>query len=301
MRNNHLVDLIVSAVAILASLAAVAAFGLTVTRTPRLVRRAGTLKEAIGTVSPKSTQHGVLSQMHLEVTAEIVARQLTPVWRVVWPWLAWAVTAGLSSQIGYQTVKYLVETNGFNYTDWTVAAFGDTPGPILLLLSLIGPLPMVCASYLTTIWGRADVALAFFNGESLDRPVTYTDLSSRWEDRHNRPSEKAQKDGPPQGADSKMQGFLSWLALVAPGTFLVSFGFFVGTAIAMDTISPKMFKGSAEAERRFMIDQLGSLVGIMALVVTVSSGLMLWAVSEIRSASEGSRMPTHYPAGESQL
>jgi hypothetical protein len=161
---------------VLAALVAAIAFGFGVTRSARLRRREQLFREALTVIGTGDPRREVLQELHRAALAELIARQLTPTWRTLWPWGAWIAMAGLFTQAGYNTSDFVASGDPWEYYDFSQRIFGDPMvgiGVPFLVIASAG----IFASYVVTLAGRADAARGFFSDASVSAPKTWMQFS----------------------------------------------------------------------------------------------------------------------------
>jgi hypothetical protein len=162
--------------AILAAVAALVGLFLGVTRAARLRRREQLFRESLTALSEDDPRRKIVYELHRVALADLIARQLTSSWRTSWPWLAWLIVTAVFGQVGYETADYLAGDAQWSFYDYLSAVTGDPITAILVLPVMLGLVPQIYKGYLLTLKGRAKVARSFYVGESIERPVTLSQL-----------------------------------------------------------------------------------------------------------------------------
>lgn len=282
---------------LLASVTAFAAFVLTVTKTARLRRREQMLRESMAVFAKDGPHHAMLLDLHRAVVADLVGRQLTPPWRVVWPWLAWATVLLLNAQSGFLGARYLAQEGKASWTGFGLAVLGDlTLAPVLPLMALL-ILSWIFFAHVYTLLGRAEMTRKFYDGISVGRPETYSDAMTAAELRELQFA-FGEKRGGADGESSMpsrswrdqgraaFSGGRMWLMSVVPGIFVVFMGYFIGINYWLSDTS----RGAANFKR---IEPLGSIV---VLGTSLAATAMVWVWTEVYMALREHALPlAHAP------
>lgn len=269
-------------VAVLASLAAVGAFVLGVTKSARLRRSAAFLQEVLAD-QEEGPQAAILKSLHRATVAEVVARQMTPVWRLLWPPLAWATMASLAGQAGYLTVRYLDKQPDFAWTSYLVAAFGDTVSPFMALTLVLAMAPGIYVSYAAVLEARARSARRYFDGLAVNRPLTVR------EEQAARLADATAPDATPPGlGDPVPWGLKAHLHGLGPSLLSVVGGFLIGVNISLQRLS--------EQRHEELLNELGGWLGLVLLVFSLALTLTIQSVAALRTRLRRFRLPTAHPA-----
>ena len=271
----------------LATLVATIAFVFGVTRSARLRRREQFFRESLTAISADDPRRRVLQELHRAAIAELISRQLTPAWRVLWPWIAWLVLAGLFTQTGYNVSDYLASGDAWGYFDFSQRVLGDPMGMAALPILILGS-ALVFTSYIVTLEGRAKTAREFFTEAHVSTPKTFTQLSAEAElarlDRGTR--SKDEGHGQAFRRKGRREGALSWVLTLMPGLFAACVGMFSWLNIWM---------AREPGDRVKTLDSLDAFPGVLVLAFTLTGMgvLRVWAMTS-RDLKELS-LPSDYP------
>lgn len=286
---------------LLASVTAFAAFVLGVTKTARLRRREQTLRESLAVFVADGPHRLMLTELHKATVAELVGRQMTSPWRLIWPWVAWAGLLATWAQFGFFAARYLagddVSWSGF------VAAVAVDPVAAMLGLAAMPFLAyQVLASQAYTLTGRAEVVRSFFDGESVGRPESFSDATVRVEaaalsaamaqrvEKSGKREKPEEPSKPKLTAKEAARNVGLFLLALAPGAFVTFLGLFVGMNVWLST-------DEAEQLREGALHPLG---GVIIPGLVVSGMAMVAIVGEVRQEVRRHALPmTHTPAPSS--
>jgi hypothetical protein len=272
---------------VLAALVAAIAFAFGITRSARLRRREQLFRESLTAIGADDPRREVLQELHRAALAELISRQLTSTWRILWPWGAWFGLAGLFTQTGYNISEYLASGDAWAYYDFSQRVLGDPMAMPTLPLLIFGS-ALVFASYIVTLEGRADAAKQFFSDSCVSAPKTYTQLSTEAElaRLERRTRAKGEGDGQALGWKRRREGAFMWLLTLMPGLFAACLGLFTGMNIWI---------AREAGDRLEALDSLDALPGVLVLAfaLTAMGVLRVWAMTA-RDLKELS-LPSNYP------
>lgn len=217
--------------------AVVALFGLYlgVTRSARVRRREQLFRESLTAMPEHDRRRRLITELHRAAVAELVARQLTGSWRVVWPWLAWITLAATWGQTGYLAADYLGADAPWSLVEFLIATIGDAAiAPITVVFVTMVVIPRIFWSYRKTLLKRAELARRMFDGESIERPEGLFDMARFPADPMGREAGSAKKvNGPSDDLTADdLRGLVRMYgqALVV-GVFASALGFQVGVQV----------------------------------------------------------------------
>ncbi len=279
---------------LLASLSAVAAFVLGVTRTARLRRREQTLRESMTMFEPGGDHRHLLADLHKATVAELVGRHLTSPWRAVWPWLAWLAVIVMSGQMGYYAADYLGGTEEFSWAGFATALAGEPTAAILSLGALPWLASLIFLSQFYTLTGREQVVRSFYDGQSIGRPETYTEAMSRLQlEAVMSPEGAAPK---PSRRERRQAG--AYLALsLAPGAFATFLGLMVGMMTWLTRADQDQLEPGALHPLGYVVvpGLLLSSMATMYVISEVRAELNRLALPAVHATKSGLVLTAHRP------
>lgn len=281
--NVELLDALTAAAGVLAALAGLFAAFLGLTRTARLRRREQMYRESMASLSSDDPRRPILGELQRAAMAEIIARQLTAPWRAFWPWAGLIGIVVLFIPPGEYFARYLATGKAWNYYDFGYEVLGDPFGVLPTLLVVFGAFPVAFASYLTTITGRATAARAYFRGEPISKPDTYSTMSARAEV-ERLVHDRSQSGDLSHSSNLKALAFYLWT--VCPGLAALSLGMNIGM---------NRWIGESRLGRVSAAEQLGAFAWIlpfsMALLLAANLALATWVLNAMRAIA----LPSSYP------
>lgn len=258
---------------ILAATAALFGLYLGITRAARIRRREQLFRESLTALTENDPRRGIVYELHRAALADLIARQLTGRWRMMWPWFAWLVIAAVYGQTGYLAAGFLASDAPWNLTDFLIATTGEGPTAVMgMILMLLGIVPQIYRAYHLTLVGRARLARRFYDGESIQRPVTLMDLETA----RRLDALKVEMSTEVSNAERKDQ---SWSAVrsslsayrrsLVPGIFSTCLGFFAGVQVWIAIQSEDQTRA---------LESLGGFLflTILLFVITGVSAANLW-------------------------
>lgn len=286
---------------LLASLTAFAAFLLGVTKTARLRRREQTLREAMAVFDTTGPHRAMLTNLHKAVVAELVGRQMTPVWRVLWPWIAWLAVLLFSAQAGYTTAQYLHGDAKVTWTGVATAVLGDPFVAPIAVFMVPSVLYWIFVSQVYTLIGRAEATRQFYDGEQAGRPETFAQASAKDEFASRVTAQEPRPRLTPREWGKGLVKTLRALgATIAPGLFVVFMGLFMGLNVWRRRVSN--FPGDlGDVQPLLLVTILGvSALGPLTLMVLseVRLGLLDYALPDAHRPESKLVLPDRLRAGQ---
>ena len=272
----------------LAALAAVFAFGLSITRSARLRRREQFYRDArLARGRDASDQaSAVVADLHRITVSEVVARELTSPWRLLWPWAVWLVVVYSSVDIGYRAAEHLAEPGRWRWSEASIAIVGDPLAIVTVPFVLLGFLPLLCQSQVHALVQRARIARDFYDGEPVASPLSLTAHEASI-------AAAGAVKGPTAAGGSDVWATLKRHALTTPpGLTCASVGFFVGL-----NIWTRRHPGEAVAALELLGPMPAFAVGALAFSLASILATVAWARGELAMHA----MPASSLAGRRRL
>ncbi|AWK76043.1 hypothetical protein CBI38_31210 (plasmid) [Rhodococcus oxybenzonivorans] len=154
---------IVTAGPLLAGISAVGALAFTFSKSAILRRREQTLREIKSSFGQGTPQYTAISKLHRATVATLVARQEHGVWKFIWPWMAWLITAAITAQAGFNLGRYVEEGNPFDLDTFAYEVLGSDTPTLFFTLAYVPVLGMIFRTYEHYLLERARTASAFYN------------------------------------------------------------------------------------------------------------------------------------------
>lgn len=266
-----------------AGIAAVITLVLTLTKTSRLRKDEAVLRDGLKALDPDSVQHQVATSVHRSIMAQLLARHLTPPWRLAWPVGALLAILAINIQTGYLGANYIFEnpTAGFNQVVSNVT--GDGLSVIMAVPVSAISFPFIWNSLVRTLVLRAETALRFNQGQSVQAPLTLMQEVRRSQHQYDSTVALAQSSGHPGGKES-IRG--EWISL---GKFIVSG---LGPGLALTCLGLLIGYGLSDQE---LTRSLGRWVGPLVLLQAASIMLAIFNATQAWDQIGESALPRYHP------
>lgn len=260
-----------------------------ISKPARLRRDLATITSMLDVEKP-GARHDALESRQQDLAAQILAHQLTPAFRLTWPFFAWGVLAAVAFASGTYVFDYLRMTPATetSFPGAVAYAFGDDPGAIVIVpIMYFYVLPMIPLAYANTLLGRARVMADFRAGRRVRIPQP-TNPNGRVTVSPLRVQAVTKSGGPALRGWARFWRWIKWyLATLAPGLFVTALGLIGGALAALS------WEGGSRADMALSAPLVG-----FAFLLFILSGAVLFLSSAIFSAfiTLTSGRTAHYPA-----
>jgi hypothetical protein len=249
----------------------------------RISKRLTTLGALIET--EEGHRRETLRGLHRSLTARLVADQVTPKFRLIWPFVAWLQLGTLWGAIASYIGEYLLNEPTPTFLGAATYAGGGDPvaTTILVLLTLLA-YPSVYASYSNTLLCRAQAAASYRAGESVRVPLRYNLFYDPIPGRSYLPDSNSASGKPATDASNRDYLPWAWWGLVV-SVWATSAGLLGGSVIASYGAPDGGF------------ETLGPLIGSATLLFSFATiGVLMGAVPHVQRHLQAHGDRGEYPA-----